>query len=94
VLSNLLALLRDSIIHLNCYFTFPELPHLTPAATLIQNPTPQVTHGQSRALKGHMSKHNKTVDKNLRTIDWRREYCVLIEHRRYSLFSLIRNTDF
>jgi hypothetical protein len=71
-----------------------ELPHLTVVAALMQSPCPappQVTLGQSRALREHVSKHNRrTAEKNLRTTDWRGESSIMMKNRRHTFFYLMR----
>jgi hypothetical protein len=49
-------------------------------------PAPQITLGQSRALKWHISKHDRrTADKIHRIRDWRGASSVLTEPSRHSL---------
>jgi hypothetical protein len=92
MLSNPLAVFREPTTNTHGYLTYLELPHLTPAATLIQSvPIPHITAGQFRALRRHVSKHSRrTTDKNLRTKHWRGLSSVLMEHRSHSLFSSTR----
>jgi hypothetical protein len=88
VLLNPLAVLREPTTNLQW---LPHIPNATPHhSSSCSNPEPlstQVTPGQSRALRGHVNKYNRsTVVKNLSTRDWRGAFRVLTEHRRYPLF--------
>jgi hypothetical protein len=61
--------LRESTNYPNGYLPHPELTYptlSTLSASLIQTPPPQVTPGQCRALRGHVSKYNKLQENTQR----------------------------
>jgi hypothetical protein len=77
---NPLPVLREYIINSQVYLTHQKLSHLTPAGALVQRALSlHVTLGQSRDLRGHLSKHSgRTADKNLRTRDCKGATSVLV----------------
>jgi hypothetical protein len=49
------------------------------------NPEPPPSTEKSRILRGQVSKHNRTTDKNLNTRDWRGAFSILIDHRKHPI---------
>jgi hypothetical protein len=70
----------------NCYpqtWHCPTSPQQLPQSRAF----PPGYTGSILSLRGHLSKDDRTADKELRTRNWRRASSIL-EHRRYSLFSI------
>jgi hypothetical protein len=73
-----------------------------PACPLIPEPFSQDTPGQFRALRGYISKHNRTTtDRILRTRHWGRASIFLVEPNGHTHFSptwnkywLLKNISF